>query len=90
MLIPTLSYLINMDQLSNEYNFGEGTIDDYISVMKSVAEREGASVVNMQEAWTLTKENWSDYLVDGSHLKKTARREYANFLAQKLYELFAE
>ena len=90
MLIPTLSYLINMDQLSNEYNFGEGTIDDYISVMKSVAEREGASVVNMQEAWTLTKENWSDYLVDGSHLKKTARREYADFLAQKLYELFAK
>ena len=90
MLIPTLSYLINMDQLSNEYNFGEGTIDDYISVMKSVAECEGAIVVNMQEAWTLTKENWSDYLVDGSHLKKTARREYADFLAQKLYELFAK
>lgn len=44
----------------------------------------------MQEAWTLTKENWSDYLVDGSHLKKQAREKYANFLAQKLYELFVK
>lgn len=90
MLIPTLSYLINVDQLSNEYDFGEGTIDAYIRVMYSVAESEGASVINMQEAWTLTKENWSDYLVDGAHLKKTARKEYAHFLAKKLYKEYAQ
>lgn len=90
MLLPTLSYLIDIDQLSDEHDYGEGTIDAYISIMKNVAKCEGASVINMQEAWTLTKENWSDYLVDGSHLKKQAREKYANFLAQKLYELFVK
>ena len=45
MLLPTLSYLINMDQLSNEYDFGEGTIDAYTGVKKSVAECVGAKMI---------------------------------------------
>ncbi len=87
MILPTLGYLINMEKLTSEYDSGSGTIDAYIDVMKSVAEKEGARVVDMQKAWTLTKENWSEYLVDGAHLKKEARREYAAYLAQELNRL---
>lgn len=78
----------DVKSLTSEYDFGGGTIEDYANIMKKVAEQEEISIVDMQKAWTLTKDNWSKYLVDGAHLKKDARREYANYLAKELNEIF--
>ena len=88
MIAPPVGYFGNTDKLSTEQDFGYGTIDDYIAVMKSVASNNGASFINMQEAWTLTHDNWSKYTADGVHMLKETKVTYAEFLAQKLYEIY--
>ncbi|MCQ2532527.1 MAG: SGNH/GDSL hydrolase family protein [Saccharofermentans sp.] len=90
LLAPTVGYFVYTDELSTEQDNGYGTIDAYIKIMEEVADSENVSIIMMNEAWTLTRENWKEYTEEGVHLTKTAKTQYAEFLATELYELFVK
>lgn len=88
LISPAECYLIPLDVLATENDFGGGTLREYTKAVKRVAEEEQLLCIDMLKAWNLTRENATQYLVDGAHLTKYAREKYSEYLLRRIYEYY--
>lgn len=88
MVTPTYSWYLAEGLTCEEYDTGNGVLEDYVEAQLAVAEELDLEVIDLYHDFYShdSFEEWQNYTVDGLHPNETGRRMIAEKLATYLKE----
>ena len=88
LVTPTYSWYPAMDSLGETYDYGGGTLDEYVEAEKRIAAEMNVEVLDIYHDYYCHEEaeDWMKYTSDGIHPNQEAREMIARTLADLIEE----